>query len=407
MCWLWIFNLMNSHNRNPLALIRFVQLRIAGCSDAENVQTLIRISVVSLAMLFFHSEYFAASSTNTLYVTLARWAVSISLVVTLGLALALVIHPRESALRRIVGMIHDVAGISAALFLGEASTAPVAAIYLWMTLGNGFRYGSRYLHACAVMSIAGFFGVYWFSDYWHQQGTLSLSILIILIAVPPYAGRLLESLNKAQAQLRHQASTDGLTGLLNRAELVHGIEASLAQQPDGHFLLYCDLDHFKEVNDTAGHAAGDRLLIEVGRIILSCVRSRDLTARFGGDEFCVFLRDCPAEGVGAIAEGIRNAVSEFRLEWGSELFSVGISIGAAPSSAVREVKSLIRLADAGCYAAKNAGRNRVHIVDPHIDLADTRSLRTKLANCNRGQHLPLPKMETKCIPVPQDVGHVG
>lgn len=381
---------------SPTTAIRFLRQRLANRADAEHIQAAIRIAIVSAAMVYFHSDYFAANSNNEEHVTLAHWAVSIAFGITIALAIALVIEPRVSIARRIIGMIHDVAAISAALFLGEASATAVAAIYLWVTLGNGFRYGTRYLYGCTALSIAGFGSVCWFSDYWHRQETLSLNILILLAVVPPYVGRLLTSLHKAKAQLKHQASVDGLTGLLNRSELEQSIEAILARQHDGHFLLFCDLDHFKTLNDLAGHAAGDKLLVDIGRAIEACVRSDDLTARLGGDEFCVFIKKCPPQKAREIAENIRNTVSEYRLAWGSEYFSVGISIGVAPSSAAKDIGSLFRLADAGCYAAKNAGRNQVHIVDPQMNIADTQIIRNLFTDRKSGNHQTSPTgMRTK------------
>ena len=160
------------------------------------------------------------------------------------------------------------------------------------------------------------------------------------------------------------------------------MQVILDRQHDGHFLLYCDLDHFKNVNDEAGHAAGDKLLSDVGQIIRDCVRGDDLTARLGGDEFCVFIKKCPLYKAREIAENIRNSVSGYRLAWGRNYYTVGISIGAAPSAAVKDMASLFRLADAACYAAKNAGRNQVHVVDPQSDFIDTASVRRLFTDRN-------------------------
>lgn len=343
--------------------------------DAEHVQVAIRMAIVSTAMVYFHSSYFAENADNAEFVVLARWAVSIAYAITIGLLIALLVRPGISVTRRVIGLLHDVTAISTAMFLGEGGAAAVAAIYLWVTLGNGFRYGTTYLYGCAVLSIVGFGLVYLFSDYWHEQGELSINILILLAVIPPYVGRLLTSLHKAKAELKQRASYDGLTGLMNRAELEQGMATVLATKNDGHFLLFCDLDHFKAVNDDAGHAAGDKLLTDIGQVIQECVRSDDLTARLGGDEFSVFLKNCPQNRARAIAEDIRNAVSGYRLAWSTEYYSVGISIGAAPSAAVKDVDSLFRLADAACYAAKNAGRNQVHLVDANTDVADTQVIR--------------------------------
>jgi diguanylate cyclase (GGDEF)-like protein len=335
----------------------------------------IRIAIVSVAMAYFHSGYFAESASNPEYVILARWAVSISFSITIALVAALLIRPGISVVRRVVGIVHDVTAISTALFLGESSAGAIIALYLWVTLGNGFRYGTVYLYWSAVLSIVGFGAVYLFSDYWHEQTMLSVNILIILALIPPYVGSLLTSLHKAKALLKHRASFDGLTGLMNRSEMEQSVANVLAGKHEGHFLLFCDLDHFKVVNDEAGHAAGDKLLTDIGQVIQECVRGDDFIARLGGDEFAVFLKNCPQNRARVIAESIRNAVSGYRLAWSTRYYSVGISIGAAPSAAVKDMDSLFRLADAACYAAKNAGRNQVHVIDAQTDVADTQVIR--------------------------------
>ncbi len=278
-------------------------------------------------------------------------------------------------MRRFVGMVHDVTAISLSMYLGEGAGAAVGVIYLWITVGNGFRYGVRYLYACATLCIAGFGIVYLSSDYWQQQGLLSLNILLAMLVVPPYVGSLLRSLHSAKDALQQQASTDALTGLLSRMEMENAIEALFDGDASGHILLYSDLDRFKEVNDVAGHAAGDKLLADVGEIIRKSVRRDDLCGRMGGDEFCVLLRDCGLERGRELAEEIRSKTTGYRLAWGTEYFSVGMSIGVAPSDAVNDAASLFRLADAACYAAKNSGRNRVHVVDPRTDLLDTQKIR--------------------------------
>ncbi|MEO1035933.1 MAG: GGDEF domain-containing protein [Pseudomonadota bacterium] len=359
--------------------IGFVKRRFTNRPDAEHIQVLIRLAIVSTAMVYFHSAYFANNAANAEYALLARWAVSIAFVITIALFAAILMRPGVSVTRRIVGLVHDVAAISTAMFLGEAGAAAVAAIYLWVTLGNGFRYGIAYLYGCAVLSIAGFGSVFLFSEYWREQQMLSINILILLILIPPYVAGLLKSLREAQAQLRQRASFDSLTGLMNRSEFEQHISTVLSLTKDGHFLLFCDLDHFKAVNDKAGHAAGDKLLADIGQIIQENVRSDDLTARLGGDEFAVFLKSCPHERVRAIAESIRNAISGYRLAWSTDYYSVGVSVGAAPSAAVKDLASLFRLADAACYAAKNAGRNQIHLIDERDVIEDTNAIRTKLA----------------------------
>ena len=174
-------------------------------------------------------------------------------------------------------------------------------------------------------------------------------------------------------QLKYQASYDDLTGLLNR----RSFEAELAlecgqNRPDDalSFLMYMDLDQFKVVNDTSGHAAGDQLLKNVAEILLSIVRTNDVVCRLGGDEFGIILRKCPTVFATRIAETIRQSIENLRFPWGTEVYRIGMSIGGLPIDPnTGDVGELQQLADAACYAAKEAGRNRVHMVAGEKDTA--------------------------------------
>ncbi len=352
----------------------FVKQRLATRKDSEHGQALVRIALVFIVFVYFFTDYFA-SRVDAQALVSARWLVSISITISVLIFAAIVWKPAKSVTRRLIGMLHDVAGISLSMYFGEGAGAAVSVIYLWITVGNGFRYGVHYLFGCAFLSLSGFGLVYLVSDYWQQQPLLSLNILLVMLVVPPYVASLLKSLHAARDALQHQASTDKLTGLLSRREMENAVEALFDGDAERHVLLYCDLDRFKEVNDVAGHAAGDKLLADIGKLIRTSVRSDDLSGRMGGDEFCVLLRNCQLERGRAIAEKIRSKATGYRLAWGTEYFSVGMSIGVAPSDAVNDAESLFRLADAACYAAKNAGRNQVHIVDPRTDLLDTQQIR--------------------------------
>ena len=357
-----------------LHALKSLRQRLAARTDSEHGQSLVRILFVSIVLFYFYTDYFV-SRVDAASLYAARVIVAISLAMSLGIFVAIVSRPGKSVFRRLLGMVHDVTAISAGIYLGEGAGAAVAVIYLWITIGNGFRYGVPYLYASAAASLGGFATVYLSSEYWQSQVPLSLNILLTILIVSPFVGSLLRSLHTARDLLQQQASTDALTGLLSRMEMEAAMKALFKGDHSGHALLFCDLDRFKEVNDVAGHAAGDKLLTDVGEIIRKSVRRDDLCARMGGDEFCVLLHDCALEKSREIAEEIRSKVTGYRLAWGTDYFSVGVSIGVAPSGAVNDAESLFRLADAACYAAKNAGRNRVHIVDPRTDLLDTQRIR--------------------------------
>lgn len=166
----------------------------------------------------------------------------------------------------------------------------------------------------------------------------------------------------AREELEWSASHDPLTGLGNRKlfeqQVARTMEARPASLPAAVVMI--DLDRFKPINDTAGHAAGDAMLKLVATAITSRVRSTDLAARLGGDEFGLLLRNCPPEAALRIADSVREAISGAVLTWGGQQLQVGASMGIAPLAASTESGATwLQDADAACYAAKAAGRGVV------------------------------------------------
>lgn len=163
-----------------------------------------------------------------------------------------------------------------------------------------------------------------------------------------------------QRQLAHSASHDDLTGLPNRGAFDRALAAAIASaQGNGrrHSLLYIDLDRFKPVNDTAGHAAGDALLKQVAQTIRGACRDHDFAARIGGDEFAVVLHDCPLTNGMMVAQKIVRAIGALAFDWVDRTYSIGASVGVTavtgqPASAL----GFLGEADAACYAAKGSGR---------------------------------------------------
>ncbi|KKB10178.1 hypothetical protein VE26_01365 [Devosia chinhatensis] len=165
-----------------------------------------------------------------------------------------------------------------------------------------------------------------------------------------------------QRQLAHNASHDPLTGLGNRAYFEDTLDTTIAASRDtGRLssLIYVDLDHFKPVNDTAGHAAGDALLKQVAQTIRESCRAHDAVARIGGDEFAIILDGCPAPAGKLVAEKIVRAIAALDFAWAGKHYRIGASAGLAlisqqPASPL----GFMAEADAACYAAKGAGRGR-------------------------------------------------
>jgi len=171
-------------------------------------------------------------------------------------------------------------------------------------------------------------------------------------------------------ELQYQVNHDSLTNLINRKEL----EKRLEQFGEKHHenglvgaIVFIDLDRFKPVNDIAGHAAGDKLLKNITKIMQRTIRDRDTLARVGGDEFVILLENCPLSRVISITEKIRKEIDEYLFEWEGNTFSIGISAGISIiTNELKSVNEAINLADQACLIAKNEGRNRIHIADDSL-----------------------------------------
>ncbi len=166
--------------------------------------------------------------------------------------------------------------------------------------------------------------------------------------------------------LKSMAEHDGLTGLYNRSYFQEELERALEFVKRGtggpSALLYVDLDNFKYVNDTLGHAAGDRLLIDVAHILTRRARKTDLVARFGGDEFTILLNNTGPEAALRTAESYRKRLASYVFKQGGEQVDIGCSIGVAMlTERVTAAAEVLSQADLACHVAKRGGRNRVHL----------------------------------------------
>lgn len=172
---------------------------------------------------------------------------------------------------------------------------------------------------------------------------------------------------RMEQQLYWQASHDALTGLANRRAFEQRLFESLAAaraHDQSQVLIYFDLDQFKVVNDTCGHIAGDALLRQITALLEEQIQPHDILARLGGDEFGLLLENCPLSRGVAVAETLRQAISEFRFVWADKAFSISVSIGIVPITPRSEtVTDLLSAADTACYAAKDQGRNRIHVYE--------------------------------------------
>jgi diguanylate cyclase (GGDEF)-like protein/PAS domain S-box-containing protein len=167
--------------------------------------------------------------------------------------------------------------------------------------------------------------------------------------------------DQAEKRLAFLATRDPLTRLYNRNYLNDMLGEVITQAQGGvsAALLYLDLDNFKIVNDTLGHAAGDRLLVSIAERLRGAVRSQDLIVRFGGDEFVIILREATRDDAEMIAEKVRHLLDNMIFTESDRSFAVGASIGLLMIDGQLPAERVMARADAACYAAKARGRNRV------------------------------------------------
>lgn len=173
-----------------------------------------------------------------------------------------------------------------------------------------------------------------------------------------------EQLIAARERLREQATHDALTGLWNRGTIMEIMNRELTRciREQSHFgVIMCDLDHFKRINETYGHLAGDVVLQEAAQRLRNAVRSYDYVGRYGGEEFLIILPDCPLTQAVEIAERVRAAVGSQVVSWQAESIALTVSVGIVAQTGQSPVPGmeLLLQADNCLLAAKRSGRNRV------------------------------------------------
>lgn len=178
-----------------------------------------------------------------------------------------------------------------------------------------------------------------------------------------------EELQRANVQLAALAGEDALTGLYNRRRLLQRINELIEEgrrHRRTHSLVLLDLDHFKHVNDSHGHAAGDAVLRAVATTLHSALRAQDMAARYGGEELLLLLPNTPAQDAAEVAERLRQGIAALQLPCAQGVLSVTASFGVAQLHPGQSAEQWIERADLALYRAKRAGRNQV-CVDPLAD----------------------------------------
>jgi diguanylate cyclase (GGDEF)-like protein len=192
------------------------------------------------------------------------------------------------------------------------------------------------------------------SLFW-QMLQLSLAVLGAGLAFTILAAAVTDVID----DLRRERDLDRLTGVLNRRGFEERVDRILASSSETAALILCDLDHFKRINDTYGHSAGDEVLRSYGALLRRNIRKRDVVGRIGGEEFAILLPDTDAEGAGELVARLRGALAEMTSPLPDVNVRISASIGIAVSDGHEQRPALMARADIALYQAKNAGRDRV------------------------------------------------
>ncbi|MCX9154622.1 GGDEF domain-containing protein [Niveibacterium sp. 24ML] len=237
---------------------------------------------------------------------------------------------------------------------------------IFASIGYGLRFGPRAALRAQGVGVLFIGAAMSATPYWQTHATTALGFIASLVLLPQYAIRLANAIAQerelAQQQAREfEALTrmDPLTGVFNRQGIAHFLQTELAHQRAGA-LLYVDLDGFKSVNDTAGHAAGDDILRRASEAIQCAVRGSDALARLGGDEFAIVLPHANEEDARRVGEKVLEAIATCQVD-GYPQLRLGASIGVVsfPHPEAASAAALLDVADARMYAAKRRGKNQL------------------------------------------------
>ena len=277
-----------------------------------------------------------------------------------------------SRVRLVITTIADQAFVASGLAIGGSMGLPLLWVVFWFLIGSGCRYGKATLAVSCATALAAIAALATWQPWWEANRPAALGIALSVLGASVYLSVLVDRLGSANRVLARQASTDPLTGLSNRYALEKTVGRTMTAISEGDdgtsALLLIDLDGFKEVNDTYGHATGDLLLQNFATLLTRRMRKTDTVARLGGDEFVVLARHVPDRAaVLTVAESI-HAILAAMTSVGDRPVNVSASIGACmihgdAQNQTRDIATLMRAADRAMYRAKTLGQGQTVFAD--------------------------------------------
>jgi len=305
---------VNAAWRSPVILVSLVTLPLCR-SDGHDCALTAMLRLLALSIMIMMFGMFAA-----------HW-----------------LHPEGEPVRMVQGLIMSTFVVSLLALKGSREllalyTAPFGVTLAWL----GWR-GADFNALLPVLADSGM-------------------MLVIAMVASELLFRLRLRSRQLEGRLRRLAATDELTGLQNRREVQLRIDEEMSRSRRHHqalSVLVGDLDHFKRVNDTHGHDAGDEVLRAIGRRLRRNLREEDLAVRWGGEEFLLVLPSTTAEEAARVAEKLRELIGQTPIHCAGGPVAVTISFGVAAFAGETTVRELIKRADDALYRAKRTGRNRV------------------------------------------------
>lgn len=345
--------------------------RLKNRPDTEHLQALARIVIAIVGLVF---SWFIYDRDREIAVLYSTWFLGAYLILSLAIMSFIIFNPKVSPRRRVFGMVSDFTGTGIVMhLLGEPAKVFLFA-YMWVTVGNGFRYGVNYLYAAMVLSLISFSIMVISTPYWYEDVYMVIGYLGCMIILPIFFLSLLKKLHSSNTELaaladklKTMASHDGLTGLPNRYSFQEALSHEVAvAERDRRKLAVCfiDLDGFKEINDSYGHHSGDIVLKTVASRLLTHVRKSDIVARYAGDEFVIVLASADDRDATHVAHKlIADIRSPILVADRSVSVSASVGIAVYPDSGSTANEVMIK-ADMAMYRCKQLGKNGV-LVDGH------------------------------------------